>query len=264
MHRGAVIVACVVIATSALAQPAPPQPAPVPVDPYPAPAQPAPVPFKGTVKDLDDPANKHPAVVARRAAEYVPWTEPALRAAFGVGISGTVIEHTNLYETTIGVESTGLTRVNTWTAFGLHLHIALRNWARINQFYSDMVNDKAHEGAEAYGFLFGWLAGTGVLAIGPEVMLGRARESRGWVSFGTSFFLFIDTNDDKLKDGVVLGHGVKFAAGLDISRDVGIGMLVRWAPSDGATIFGTNGPSFLSTMATIEVRYDDKKTKKKR
>ena len=103
-----------------------------------------------------------------------------------------------------------------------------------------------------------------MLAVGPDVTLGREKQSRGWVSFGTSFFVFIDGNDPTLKDGTVLGHGGKFAAGYDFTRDVGIGIRVLWAPSDGVTIFGTNGPSILMTMLTIEVRGDYRDDRRKK
>ena len=152
----------------------------------------------------------------------------------------------------LGAEVTIEHRVESIFGVGVHAHLSLRNWAVIGDFYR-RLDPKTSD--VAYGYLFGWLAGTGLLAAGPHIMFRARGDTQPWVSIGTSLILAIDTRE--ASDRAILGHAAHFGVGYDFDG-VGLGIRVHWAPAN-AILFGTTGPSVFSAMGTIEWRGFEKK-----
>ena len=181
-------------------------------------------------------------------APVVQAPEPWLRLSFGGGASGTLGTPRDL-DGTLGMEATVTARLNEVLSFGLHGHVSVRNWAVISDFYRDLNKSPASSDA-LYGYAFGWLAGTGVLAGGPELVFGTRDEFRPWVAVGTSLFLYLDTRERT--NGVVGGHGATAAVGYDLGP-VGISVRGMYAPASG-TVLGTTGPPVAYVLATFDVR----------
>ena len=231
MIRRAALIAVLAVTADAVAQPGAPPPyaPPWPTTPAPAP-QPQPPPV--------------------RFDEALP-EEPTLRYAIGAGTSGTVREKHDL-AFMLGAEVTIEHRIESIFGIGGHAHLSIRNWAVIGDFYR-RLDPKTSE--VAYGYVFGWLAGTGLLAAGPHLMFRARGDTQPWLAIGTSLILAIDTRE--ASDEAILGHAAYFGAGYDLAG-LGFGVRVHWAPAN-AILFGTTGPSVFSAMGTIEWRGFEKK-----
>lgn len=180
------------------------------------------------------------------------FVEPRIRHSYGAGTSGTVSEkHDQAFM--VGIEVSSTLRVpESVASFGVHGHLSIRNFGVIGDFYSGLSDVEATNGDKAYGYAFGWLAGTGFLAVGPELVISPRRFVKPWLSLGTSLFLAIDPREET--DEVIAGHAARVAVGYDFAVDAGISVRVNYAPADGAGVIGTTGPSVMMVMATIDVR----------
>lgn len=179
--------------------------------------------------------------------------DPPFRHAIGVGVSGTVREKDDL-AFILGWEGSYERRINGLFRVGVHGHLSLRNWSVIGDFYARVHEERGKD--VVYGYLLGWLAGTGLLAAGPHLVFRAPGDAQPWVSFGSSLLLAIDPREET--DKAILGHGAHLAAGYDFGS-AGVGVRVHWAPTE-AIVFRTNGPSVLAVMATIEWRSGGKAT----
>jgi hypothetical protein len=185
------------------------------------------------------------ALSARGARAQPVYAEEIWRLSLGGGVSGTPSGPTSI-DGTFAIEAAADARVNPIISLGAHLHYSIRNWEVIGDYYrsSSGIND-------AYGYAFGWIAGTGMIAVGPELVFGEAKAARPWCSVGTSLFVYIDTRAPT--DHVILGHAAAVAAGWDLPGRVGLSVRAQFAPHDGV-VFATNGLSVFTALATLDIR----------
>jgi hypothetical protein len=186
-----------------------------------------------------------PPVVEEEPKDVVRW-------GIGGGLSGTLGNPRDV-RGTAGLEVQYDRRIDRRVSWGIHTHLSLRNWKVIGDFYKSMSD--CHGSECAYGYIFGWLAGTGLVGLGPEIMIHSASKSGPFVTFGTSALISIDTRDEEEK--VVFAHAGHTAVGIDFGGG-GIAVRGQYAPSADFLLGSTGSPVF-SLMATLEVRVKPKK-----
>ena len=175
----------------------------------------------------------------------VGYQDPPYHLAFGIGTSGTGFGGSE-QRLTAGIEGSADTRVTPLLSLGVHGHWSLRNWNVIDDYYSNGgIND-------LYGYAFGWVSGTSMLGLGPELVIAPARRVRPWLALGTTLFLYINTRAPG--DHVIWGHAGYGAVGFDLPGGVGFSLRAQYAPASG-TVFGTTSSPVVTALAMFDVRF---------